>query len=173
MSNIELAAKYRAQLYQYLRDSYDCYDEPLQRNKEKDKFVITCYNNSLKKLGINPDTKEILQEVRHDNNAVYYRLHGVKNSLFLIFYKEFKTVTHVIENKNNYIGKEISCKDFECKGLRNIEGKIAGIGKNSICVIDSKEHKEFFWYLPPPLSANNANGHGVELCKYLINRYGE
>lgn len=179
MSNIELAAKYRKQLYEYLLNDYyvgtldNEVHQSNKRNEVRDIIVIDAYTQAINNLGLVPDTQEVIQEASHDNRALRFRLGGGRQTLLWLYYKEFKAVTHVIENKNNYIGEEIDCKDFECKGVKKIKGKVVGIGKNSICVIDSEEHKEFFWYLPPPLFANDANGYGVELSKYLIDLYGE
>lgn len=152
--NIEIAAKYRRQLYMFLRDNHDGSNNPIPRDLEKDKVVINAYSEALKKLGITPDTEEVLEEVAHDNYATYLRLHNVK-SLKTIFYKEYKNIIHVIENKYDYIGEETG------------EGLITGISEKCICV-EKGGQKEFFWYLPAPLFFDNCNSRGIELVEYLL-----
>lgn len=167
-----IAAKYRKELYLYLRNDYGGDNKPIPRDSWKDKNMIDGYERAIKKLGLIPETKEILKEVEHDNNAVFYRLNGMSNSLLAIFYKDYSKITHVLDNKNKYIRKEINYKEVS-ETLKNSKGIIIGIGKNSICVESEEGNKEFFWYLPAPLTYNNCNSKGVDLCKYLINKYGE
>ena len=175
----ELAEKYRHQLYHYLRDSYGGDDKPLKRDLAKDAIIIGAYERAISELGLIPETEEILKEVNHDNKAVLYSLQGI-NCLETLFYRPFKAINHVIENKYQYIGKVIDLKEIKAfqrflkfSPLEDYKGEIVGIGKNSICLKDSKGNKEFCWYLPPPLYLDNKNGHGAELAIYIIEKYGE
>ena len=130
-----------------------------ERNPGTDKIVIEAYERSIKELGLIPDTEEILRETKHDNYAMQLRIKGVK-TLESLSYKHYKAVNHVIENKYNYIGKEIK------------DGIITGIGKNSIC-LEKEEKTTYFWYLTHPSRYNNCNNKGIDLAKELIEKYGE
>ena len=179
MSNEELAAKYRQQFYKYLLNDYDVgsldgkVHQRNKRDKRRDAIVIDAYTRAIKKLGLNPDTEQVLIEADHDNDAMVYRMQGL-DTLTCFFYKDFKTITHVIENKNNYMGKKVDCTKFTTfSKLNNKEGTIQGIGKKSICIQDTNGNKEFYWYNHAPLMYNNSYNQGLELCRYLIDKYGE
>lgn len=172
MKNIQTGDKYTKQLYYFLRDEYDGNNCPIPKNKKRSAIALKCYEREMKKLGLNPKTEEVLKAVNHDNTAVTLRFKGI-NSISTLFYKEFKAVTHIINNKYNYMGKKVDLK--EIKEIKSTsEGTVCGIGKNSI-VLNIEGQKHFFWYLGVPLKycGNNTSSKGTEIAKYLINTYGE
>lgn len=178
---MKLENHYRSQLYWFLRDDYDGNNQPIPRNKERDVTAINCYKREMKKMGLDPKIEELLEEVQHDNDAVLLRFEGIR-SLFSIFYKDFKPITHVINNKENYIGKKVDLTEINIESdvvsdypLDNFEGLVVGIGKNSIVLKDSELKKHFYWYLGVPIKycGRNTKSHGGEIAKYLIEKYGE
>lgn len=180
----EIGGEYSKQLYLYLRDDLDeelsvkmgRYTPHTKRDPQKDRIIIEAYERSMQKLGLNPNTEEIIEAAQHDNNAVFYRYVGPRNSLLQIFYSIFKNIKHVLEEKHKYMGCEVDLNEiegFSTISLENNKGEVVGIGKNSICLKDSKGHKKFFWYLIPPLKYNNCGTNGGEIACYLVNKYGE
>lgn len=185
-TNEEIGGEYSKQLYNFLRDDFNpeeskelsTYCTYNTRNKAEDKIIISCYERKMAELGLKPNTAEIIKAAEHDNEAVFWRYMSKKPILPQLFYNLFKPVTHIIEHKSKYMGKEIDLKevkeyDFKFTNLKDSKGKITGIGKNSICLQDTKGKKHYFWYLPAPLSYSNTSSHGAELAVYIINKYGE
>lgn len=187
-TNEEKGGEYSEQLYWYLRDDLNedlsvkmgRYITRNTRNHQKDKIIINAYERSMQKLGLNPNTKEIIKAAQHDNDAVFYRYVSPKSSLLQIFYSVFKNINHVIEEKHKYMNCEVDLKEIEefssfidIIPLENKKGEVVGIGNNSICLKDSKGHKQFFWYLTPPLKYDNCGAHGGDIACYLVNKYGE
>lgn len=187
-TNEEIGGEYSKQLYWYLRDDLNedlsvkmgRYITRNKRDSQKDRIIIDAYERSMQKLGLNPNTEEIIEAAQHDNDAVFYRYVGPKNSLLQIFYSIFKNIKHVLEEKPKYMGCEVDLKEIEefssfidIIPLENKKGEVVGIGKNSICLKDSKGNKRFFWYLSPPLKYDNCGAHGGEIACYLVNKYGE
>ena len=160
------------QLYNYLfgdiqedlSKKHGFFIQRLPRDHNKNQTVIKVYERKMKELGLKPKTSEILNMVEHNQTALYLRL-CTKNigSIWTLYYKEFKIVTKIIENKEKYLNKKIN------------RFKVFGIGNKSICLIDSNGNKKYHWYSGIPLRFNgpNAEANGVEVCKALIRIYGE
>lgn len=132
--------------------------------RDHNQTVIKVYERKMKELGLKPKTSEILNMVEHNQTALYLRLCTKSiGSIWALYYKEFKIVTKVIENKEKYLNKKIN------------RFKVFGIGNKSICLIDSNGNKKYHWYAGIPLRFNgpNAEANGVEVCKALIRVYGE
>lgn len=166
-SNEEIGGEYGVQLYNWFRDNYNENNKPIPRDTTRDRIVIEAYEREMRKLGLIPNTQEIVSAAGHDNNAVRARLNGENNSLSLIFYKDYKKIIHLIENKKKYIGTEVDCSNItKFSHLKDCRGIIHGITQNCICVKDSEGKKEFFWYFPS--QSNNSNTKGVELANYLF-----
>lgn len=160
MTNEQKGNEYRSQLYWYLRENHDGKNRVIPRNKGHDRIIIKAYEKAMKKLGLDPNTEELLKEVSHDNLATNLRLNG-GSGLSTLFYQDFKIITDVIENKYCYLGEEIE------------EGIIRGISEKCICIENNKGDKEFFWYTAPPMRYNNTNALGIKICEKLIKKYGK
>ena len=168
-TNEKIGGEYRNQLVNYLvgdiqEDLSRTYGQFVQRLDIKNKeIVIKAYERSMKELGLDPNTQEVLDEVQHNQNALYLRLCTRTSSIFSFDYKQFKICCHVIDNKEKYIGCQIN------------EEKIYGIGKNSICTKDQNGNKKFHWFTFVPLRycGSNTDAQGLPIAKKLIELYGE
>ena len=168
MTNEEVGEKFSEQLYYCLRVDWNYYNGDFHKeskyNDGQIRILISAYEKRMEQMGLVPKTKEIVKAAEHDNHAHYIRLAFPRTrSLDTIFYSYYKKITYVIDNKYDYIGKEIKID------LMGLKGKftIAGIGNKSICLEDDQQNKVFCWYTSAPLRYDNNNAYGIEIASLL------
>lgn len=125
-------------------------------------FIIIANSFNRQSSSIKYDFSQLIEEIendrKHNKKAIINRQCSSLNYNHLL-YRHFECRSEVVENKFDYMGKEI-------------RGKIVcGIGPHAIVLMDDNGKKDFHNYIP--LIHLSGKKDGCEVARELITKYGD